>query len=132
MNRYFYLSRRIGIKTYFFYVQAHILLYYRIAIFIIVIFVLIWFLLVYSEYQVLMNQIKFSSIPLKVQEHSLTINPIYFSSCELPPTRFLQLKHYINTKYHYRFNKPYHKQFKHNTIRIQFKHIKRNTIEPDL
>ena len=44
----------------------------------------------------------------KGSKHSFTINPIYyFPVVNLSPMRFLQLKHYINTKYHYRF-KPYH------------------------
>ena len=40
----------------------------------------------------------------KGSKHSLTINSIYyFPVVKLPPTRFLQLKHYVDTKYHYRF-----------------------------
>ena len=42
--------------------------------------------------QLLMNRINFSSIPLKVQEHSLTINSnLFFPVVNIPPTRFLQL-----------------------------------------
>ena len=42
-----------------------------------------------------MNQIKFSSIPLKVQEHSLTINPVYYFQLRITANAVSAIKHYI-------------------------------------